>query len=382
MSVLDNPQIVDIVSKIGELYLNESFSDVVFIVDGKKLPAHQVILGQRCPVFKAMFSPNSEFKKQVVELPETPLEAFKLLLKFVYTGTVVLGTVNVCTVFETMTVANTYGMAPLKQVCIDYLKSIRTVDDVVDMINEAIQHSQESLIEHGMTYVSANFSEFIRHESFNKLPVKALQRVLEKPTLDLSADTILRVFVGWMTANPSESKHFPELLKRMDLRTMEIDEIVDTIRPLKLVDSNVLLDIMCEHAKKKKAIIPPSVVATSDSDDDVNPCEYHTYYRSLKEYTMKHTTGSGNITINFNFLTQFNYLEFALPDGDWSYWVEFSKDNVKWTRIIDYSKFICRGVQKLFFKKRVVRHLRICGTAPVGRIFEIKRIFWENRKGH
>uniref|UniRef100_A0A7E4VI77 BTB domain-containing protein n=1 Tax=Panagrellus redivivus TaxID=6233 RepID=A0A7E4VI77_PANRE len=380
MSVLVTAEAADILDKIGDLYLNEIHSDVVFIIDGERLPAHQNILSQRCSIFKAMFPPCNVLQEQVVELPEVPLEAFKLLLKFIYVGTVELGTVNIVTVFGTASIASTYEMTRLTERCIEHLKSICAVDNVVDILNKASEKSNETLIDYCIDYVCAHRAEIIGHESFNKLPVKALQRVLEKPTSEVSNDTIFHVFVEWMKSNPSESVHFPELLKQMDLVAMEIDEIVGTIRPLNLVDSNVLLDLACEHAKKLSHAIQhelENVPSTNQSVKGTNIIsnEYATFFQAPSSTTFKHAIGKTNksITIDLDSLCMLNYLEFYIAYGDLSYCIDVSKDNINWTRIIDYSKYVCRSLQRLYFKKQVLRYIRIRGTGPVGELFEISR---------
>lgn len=39
----------------------------------------------------------------------------------------------------------------------------------------------------------------------------------------------------------------------------------------------------------------------------------------------------------------------------YSYYIDVSMDNEDWIRVIDYSKFLCRSWQTLYFKPRVVR---------------------------
>uniref|UniRef100_H2Y451 F5/8 type C domain-containing protein n=1 Tax=Ciona savignyi TaxID=51511 RepID=H2Y451_CIOSA len=46
----------------------------------------------------------------------------------------------------------------------------------------------------------------------------------------------------------------------------------------------------------------------------------------------------------------------------YSYYMEVSMDDIEWTRIVDYSKFLCRSWQDLYFPRRVVRYIRIVGT--------------------
>uniref|UniRef100_A0A7E4VHT3 BTB domain-containing protein n=1 Tax=Panagrellus redivivus TaxID=6233 RepID=A0A7E4VHT3_PANRE len=374
MSADPNPEAAEILDKVGELYLNEDYSDVVFVVEGKNVPAHQVILSQRSPVFKAMFPPKSELQKEVIELPETSAYSFCLFLRFIYKGTPFiekeLTTVCLCTVFEIMTLAKTYELPRLVEFCVNRSKHVCATVNAVELINEAVDDDHEELVDIILDNVSVLGAEFFTHEEFYKLPVKALYRALEKPTSEVSADIIFRAFVKWMRANPSESEHFPELLKGMDLKSMPIGDIVNTIRPLNLVDANVLLDLVCEHAKVKTANGNPE---TGTSDVHVTGETSNYFVRPKKDIIMKHAIGSGNesITIDLERIFTINYMEMELSDGDWSYCIDVSQDNVNWTRIIDYSKYLCRSLQRLYFQKQVLRYFRIRGTAPADGTFEI-----------
>ncbi|CAG2106320.1 unnamed protein product [Medioppia subpectinata] len=72
-------------------FLNESESDVVFIIDGQRVPALKQVLGLKSEVFRAMFSGN--FKESVdVEIPMEDMnaEAFKVMILYLYTDQLAL----------------------------------------------------------------------------------------------------------------------------------------------------------------------------------------------------------------------------------------------------------------------------------------------------
>ncbi|XP_065322235.1 BTB/POZ domain-containing protein 9-like isoform X3 [Gordionus sp. m RMFG-2023] len=69
--------------------LNEEYSDVVFIVDGKRFHAHKFILASKSEYFRALL--YGGMKKSLpdcneLELKDAPNQAFKTLLKYIYTG--------------------------------------------------------------------------------------------------------------------------------------------------------------------------------------------------------------------------------------------------------------------------------------------------------
>ena len=75
-----------------DYFLKESSSGVVFVVDGQRLPALKSILCLKSRVFRDMFSVNfyENTEPEESKLPEfvvkdTTVDAFKTLLRFVYT---------------------------------------------------------------------------------------------------------------------------------------------------------------------------------------------------------------------------------------------------------------------------------------------------------
>ncbi len=80
----------------GELYdLLKSCenSDVTFVVQGTKFPAHRIILGARCKFFKILLFGNMKEAKEDSEIPilDTTAESFRALLEYIYSGRVCLG---------------------------------------------------------------------------------------------------------------------------------------------------------------------------------------------------------------------------------------------------------------------------------------------------
>ena len=66
-----------------DYFLNESVSDVVFIVEGQRVPALKVVLSLKSEVFRDMFSHNFRgFKDTDVVIEDTNYEAFKAFIRF------------------------------------------------------------------------------------------------------------------------------------------------------------------------------------------------------------------------------------------------------------------------------------------------------------
>jgi hypothetical protein len=70
---------------LADYYLSEDLSDITFLIDGNEVFAHKFLLAAESPVFKKMlFGDFKEKNDKEIELKETPLDAFKLFLKYLY----------------------------------------------------------------------------------------------------------------------------------------------------------------------------------------------------------------------------------------------------------------------------------------------------------
>ena len=74
-----------------DYFMDESVSDVIFLVEGHTLPAMKSILSLKSKVFRAMFSGDfKESKDNKVVIEDTTYKAFKIFIRFLYCDDLVL----------------------------------------------------------------------------------------------------------------------------------------------------------------------------------------------------------------------------------------------------------------------------------------------------
>uniref|UniRef100_A0A7E4ZRC8 F5/8 type C domain-containing protein n=1 Tax=Panagrellus redivivus TaxID=6233 RepID=A0A7E4ZRC8_PANRE len=182
-----------------------------------------------------------------------------------------------------------------------------------------------------------------------------------------------------MKANPSESAQFPKLLKHIKLNAIAVHDLVTAVRPLKLIDDKDLLDIVYEQAEaaaKPIELLNCNVLSYEYSSKVLAGGLSSFFTVPEEDEVLQHHSSdvNENITVDLRHLYKLNHLVMELANGDWGYWIEVSEDNVNWTRVVDYSKYVCRTVQRVYFKERPVRYIRIHGTNPADDMFEISRL--------
>merc|ERR1712070_785580 len=84
-SALNDVAVHTLIENMRRLLNAPDFSDITFVVEGKKIYAHKAILVAQCEHFRAMFSEASRFKEASqaeVEIPEWTHAAFFAMLEW------------------------------------------------------------------------------------------------------------------------------------------------------------------------------------------------------------------------------------------------------------------------------------------------------------
>ena len=73
---------------ISQLFLNEKLSDMVFIVEGKQIVAHKVVLAARSHTFRDLLFESTPLIacKREIHINDCSALSFKNFIKYIYTG--------------------------------------------------------------------------------------------------------------------------------------------------------------------------------------------------------------------------------------------------------------------------------------------------------
>lgn len=72
-----------------QLLEKEKYTDITFIVENHRVPAHRCVVASQSDYFDCLlFGSMKEARSDEITLEDTPLEAFRLLITYMYSGTV------------------------------------------------------------------------------------------------------------------------------------------------------------------------------------------------------------------------------------------------------------------------------------------------------
>lgn len=187
---------------LSTLCENEKFADVTFIVEGTKIPAHKTILSVRSSYFESMFGDNfADGKKVEIEL-KVPLDAFRVILKYFYTGCLSLTAFEWNEIVEVYDLANQYEFDSLKEIILKYLTPKITLENCVEILKAAQLYSLHDLENACLRFMDSNSTELLGHETFIELPLSSLCNLLERDSFYAPEVEIFNAICKWYTSNP------------------------------------------------------------------------------------------------------------------------------------------------------------------------------------
>ncbi|XP_077299785.1 BTB (POZ) domain containing 9 [Arctopsyche grandis] len=374
---------------IGQLCLSTEYSDVMLVVENQHIPAHKVILAARSEYFRALlFGGMRETSQNEIELQGAPLQAFKALLRYVYSGHMALSTLSEDNVLDTLGLAHQFGFQKLESAISEYLRQILALRNVCAILDAARLYGLEGLTNVCHNFMDRNAQEVLQHESFLNISIESLKELLVRDSFFSPEVAVFRAVCNWCKANPHISKQntgqseAETILQCVRLPLMSLEDLLTVVRPFVFVTPDMLLDAIEEkthtnssNLRHRGQLIPEENVATAKYGSAVIQGEMRTAlldgsanYDMERGYT-RHPIieGSDNIGIIVKLGTPsiINYIKLLLWDRDmrsYGYYIDVSVNQVDWVRVVDHSTYYCRSWQHLFFKPRVVQYIKVVGT--------------------
>ncbi|KAI8435404.1 hypothetical protein MSG28_003720 [Choristoneura fumiferana] len=334
---------------IGSLCLSSEYSDVTLIVEGQRIPAHKVILAASSDYFRALlYGGMREANQAEVEL-QAPLQAFKALLRYVYSDTVL----------DMLGLAHQFNFQELEAAISDYLRQVLALRNVCAVLDAARLYGLDALMDYCYNFLDRNATEVLQHDSFLQLSVEALQGLLERDSFFAPEVDIFKAVCRWFEANQqwvkSESGQAQVLLR--------------VVRPFAPVTPDMLLDAIHDKTRTRTTdlrhrglLLPEENVATLKRGARViagdmrsalldGDTENYDMERGYTRHTISDAPDNPGILVRLPAPTIINHLRLLL-----------------WDR--DNSKYYCRSWQRLYFAPRVVQFIRVVGTSnTVNKVF-------------
>lgn len=389
--------IVDHVSSLsenlGELVDSADYSDITLIVEDDKYQSHKVILAARSDYFRALLfggMRESQPGTTEIELKDTSSTAFSVLLKYIYTGRINLLEIKEENLLDILGMSHRYGFMELASSISDYLKAILNINNVCLIYDIANMYSLMSLCQVCKEFIDRNALDILHGEAFLTLSQSSVKDLICRDSFCSPEIEIFNSIVLWAEHNTGQDP--TPILDAIRLPLMNMQELLNKVRPTKLVSPDSILDAIkvqteCRNMelKYRGLLVVDENVATTRFGAQVMKGEMKQALLDGDSSNYDLDRGFTRHPIDDNYeagvvikLAQpyiLNTFKLLLWDRDmrsYSYFIEVSMDDKDYEKVIDHTKFLCRSWQILHFPPRVVRFVRVVGTHnTVNRVFHL-----------
>ncbi|NP_001002198.1 BTB/POZ domain-containing protein 9 [Danio rerio] len=380
--------------QLGALVPGEEYSDVTFVVEEKRFPAHRVILAARCQYFRALlYGGLRESRAQAeVRLEETRAEAFSMLLRYLYTGRATLSEAREETLLDFLGLAHRYGLQPLEVSICEFLRTLLSTRNVCLVFDVASLYCLNGLAEACMAYMDRNAVEVLKSDGFLTLSKSALLTVVRRDSFASSEREIFQALCHWCHHN-GDGPEAKEVMSAVRLPLMTLSEMLNVVRPSGLLSPDDLLDAIQTRSESRDMdlnyrgmLIPEENIATMKHGAVVvkgelksalldGDTQNYDLDHGFSRHPIEEEGRAAGIQVRLGQPSIVNHIRLLLWDKDsrsYSYYVEVSMDELDWVRVVDHSKFLCRSWQQLYFPARVCRFIRVVGTHnTVNKVFHL-----------
>ncbi|XP_022233271.2 BTB/POZ domain-containing protein 9-like [Drosophila obscura] len=190
---------------MGRRCLSEVYADVWFLVEDQRLPAHCVILATRSEFFRVLLY-GSMTKDRQIRL-HVPLAPFKVILSYIYTGTLSINTLPLAAIVNVLAVAHLYDLEEVEVALNKRLEQSLHLNNVFMVLDAARYNNLADLAEECFQFIDRKACELVREESFQLVSKATLAEVLSRDTFVAPEDDIFFLVCEWSRHHPEENIH-------------------------------------------------------------------------------------------------------------------------------------------------------------------------------
>ena len=212
-------------------------SDVVLIVGKTKFYCHRIVLASVSPYFSTIFGSLEKDQSEIVLLNIEDDKVMKQVIKYIYTGSVVINNVNM---YETYRAADFFQILGLRKLCITYMKANVSQKNCIEMYQFAYVHKSIELMSNSGELFPYIVSKASNLDIFLKLPVDVALGLLNvchttyqhSPELEAS---VFKACVAWLKYDADRKIHAGTIFQSVSFIALRQEYFKDVIMKEKLV---------------------------------------------------------------------------------------------------------------------------------------------------
>ena len=233
-----------------QLYDTMEYADISLIIGSsqRRMKAHRIVLATQSDVMARMlYGDMQESRSDVIEFPTADEKVFPLLLKFMYTGTVLVPN-NLGTVIKLSQLCDFFNVNSLKQKCGQWIKqninetSVCACLGFLPILDETVHDQCRKLITNKTDVV-------LKSDSFKELSTSSLQLILHCNKLEVDEINLFEALQRWVgfqiqSGNNEVQASLPSLIQQIRLPLMTPQQLLGPVRASGMFSLEAITDAL------------------------------------------------------------------------------------------------------------------------------------------
>ncbi|XP_046357185.2 kelch-like protein 20 [Haliotis rufescens] len=217
-----------ILSGLETLWKHKQMTDVSVVVENKTYLAHKLVLASCSDFFYDKFTRGRDAEATKIEVNDVKATGLQAILECLYTGRLQLSDV---TVRDILAAASVLGFLGIHEACEEYLSDHLNVDNCLSLLDLAVTHVLDRLVEMASAMAASNFETVSRKAEFKSMPVEQLICLLTRDDLVTRSEVyVFHCVLEWIEVDRQRRLEFAfDLLKTVRLPLLSPSEIVDRV---------------------------------------------------------------------------------------------------------------------------------------------------------
>ncbi|XP_061096094.1 kelch-like protein 40b [Conger conger] len=221
-----------------DLLESDTFVDCVLKIKDKEFPCHRLVLAACSAFFRTMFkSDREEFKKREIVLEEVEPDIMELIIKYIYTSSIVVTEQNVQDIF---TVANLLQIPSIFTVCVSFLQKRLSLSNCVAIFRLGLMLNCPRLAIAARNFICNRFQLIMLDQDFLDLSSSELAAILASDTLNVeNEDLVFESLLKWVANDKAgRLKELPGLLECVRFRLISEEYFTNKVENHEWIQSN------------------------------------------------------------------------------------------------------------------------------------------------
>uniref|UniRef100_A0A1A9Z855 BTB domain-containing protein n=1 Tax=Glossina pallidipes TaxID=7398 RepID=A0A1A9Z855_GLOPL len=201
---------------LNTMRIGRKFCDFSLNVDGEVIHVHKLALAIASPYFAAMFGDDRKEKTETfLKLNDADLIAVKALVKYIYTGVIILTKDNV---EQMLCTSDLFQIEWVKKQCIRFLKQSLNSTNCFRIRKFADKQSCKELYDFSHKYIMEHFDDLLEQEDLLLLPFEQIRELIKDEQPRPNTENAYKVSMNWIKHDPDQRKvHLAELISLIRL---------------------------------------------------------------------------------------------------------------------------------------------------------------------